>query len=140
MVKRPPWGRQAGILPPPLHPQPLRCQRPGVHSALVNHNIRRWESRVGECPHGDGDEIGCPVHLPIDGRTAGWTEMEGGGAAAVALADPGAGAACDAHMVAREPGLGAKDAAGAFLALQAVAHGYPPRLPRAGQVQLAATA
>src|SRR5882724_5155121 len=118
-----------------------RLHRPGVTSGLVDGNAGRGELRIGECADGDRNHIRHRLQLPIDGRAAERTEMEGDGIAAVAEADERRRAAFDAgNLVTGEACLRAEDAARALLTGQTMADGNPDRLTFADEMQVSAAA
>jgi hypothetical protein len=90
-----------------------RQRDPGVTCLLPHHDDRRREIRVGEVVYGDGDNFGKAFVLPVDGGTAGRTEIESQRVAAFGRPLPRCRVAIEGDLCAAEPRLVADDGAGA---------------------------
>jgi hypothetical protein len=110
-----------------------------VAASLPDRGAGRRKSRVGECAHGDRDQVRKPFRLPINGRAANPTEPESHRTATVRRADEARGSPCDvADLVGMEPCLVAKHASRPPLTLEAVAHRNPDGFALADKVQSSA--
>src|SRR5262249_2914471 len=113
---------------------------PRMPPSFVHGDPRRRESRIGKGADGNRDQVRLYAQRPIDGRAAGWAEAEGDGIAAVGDAHELDRAPLDADLLAWEARVGAEDAAGPPLAVQAVADRNADGLARAGEPKLPAAA
>ncbi len=95
-------------------------QYPRVFVLVPNEAGGNWKTRVGESPNGD-DSVCIPLPMVVNDGAAMRAEVEGGPAAFLTYADVCRGSAPDMNGVAREAGLSSEGAAGAPLAVQAVA-------------------
>src|SRR4029450_2989954 len=114
---------------------------PVVLALLPDREFGLEEIGVVERSKRNGDQT---VELAFDdimhGRAAVRAKVMGDLIAAVGKVHPALRIALDRHQVDRPAGLGAEGAAGALLAIEAVANRHPHRLAGDGSAQLAAAA
>ena len=130
----------SGILMPPVLRQMLHVASQGYPRVLIRlpDGARgSWKARVGEGTDGD-DDVCIPLPLVVNDGAAMRAEVEGGPAAFLVQADIGGGSATNLDGIPWEAGLGGQGAAGAPLAIQAVADGDAQRRRRDGGGELAA--
>ena len=87
---------------------------------LPHGDGRSGESRVGKVADRNGDMSWKAFAFPVDGGTAGWTEMKGQGVAAFGCPRPNRSLTGKRDLVAAKARLVADHGPGSALALKAV--------------------
>src|SRR5262249_39101655 len=94
-----------------------RQGEPGGACLLPHRDGRRWEIRVGEVAHGNGDVSRKALGLPVDGGAACRTEMKGQRVATFGCPHPRRRLTGEGDLLAAEARLVADRGASAALAL-----------------------
>src|SRR5262245_5766159 len=113
---------------------------PIMFAVLVDGEARARKTRIGEGAQGHGDDARPSLYDKGDGRSAVGAEAIGGAMAAVGDALPSLRLARDGDLVLGPARLRGKGAAGALLAIEAVAHRNAHRLAFACRLELPAPA
>src|SRR4029453_210451 len=113
---------------------------PVMLAMLVDREARAWKIRIGKGSERHGDDAWPAFDYISDGRSAIGAEAIGGAMTAVGDALPCLRLARDGDLVVGPARLHRKGAAGALLAIQAVAHRNAHRLAFACGLELAAPA